>query len=102
MTQYQNYPTQGPYGAPAEHPQAQTVLILGIVGLFFTPLAFVAWIIGGRAKKEIAAGAPYTWSGGLQIGYIIGLVVSILAIIGLIIGAIFFVIFLSTAVLMPS
>lgn len=90
MSQY----PQAPYGGYApmntEHPQAQTVLILGIVSLFVAPLGFVAWYMGGKAKKQIAAGAPYRWGGGLQIGYIIGMIVSILAIVGVVLWILMF------------
>ena len=42
MSQYPQGP-QGPYSPmKSEHPQAQTVLILGIVSLFVAPLGFVA------------------------------------------------------------
>ncbi len=51
----------GAYGQQPEHPQSQTVLILGIVGIFTGVCAFVAWYMGGQAKKEIEAGAPYQW-----------------------------------------
>lgn len=91
------YPA-APYGARPEHPQAQTVLILGIVSLFVTPLAYVAWYMGGKAKKDIRAGAPYNWGGGLQIGYIIGVVVGTLAIISVVVGILFFLLFMTTSV----
>lgn len=85
MSQYPQYP-QGPYSPmKSEHPQAQTVLILGIVSLFVAPLGFVAWYMGGKAKKQIAAGAPYNWGGGIQIGYIIGIITGILFIVGAVI-----------------
>lgn len=71
-------------GAMHEHPQAQMTLIMGIVGFFFTPTAFVAWYLGGKAKKEIQAGAPYQWDGSLKIGYLIGKIISIIAIVSLV------------------
>lgn len=75
---------QGPYynAVPQEHPQANTVLILGILGFFVPVVQFVAWYLGGNAKKEIEAGAPYQWGGSLMIGYWLGKVMSILAIAG--------------------
>ena len=80
-----NYGPQGYYGgALAEHPQAQTVLILGIVGIFVPVLSFIAWYMGGKAKKEIEAGTPYSWSGGLKIGYLIGLIVSIITLVSIV------------------
>ena len=53
-------PYQQPYGyqQTVEHPQAQTVFILGIVGIFVGIIPFIAWYLGAQAKKEIEAGAP--------------------------------------------
>ncbi len=77
---YQQQPGYGQQQAP-EHPQAQTVLILGIVGIFFGILSFVAWYMGGQAKKEIEAGAPYPWDGNIKIGYLLGKIFSIIWIV---------------------
>ncbi|WP_051214926.1 hypothetical protein [Granulicoccus phenolivorans] len=71
----------GAYGQQPEHPQSQTVLILGIVGIFTGVCAFVAWYMGGQAKKEIEAGAPYQWGGNLKTGYLLGKVFSIITIV---------------------
>ena len=73
------------YGAAGmggqEHPQTQTVFILGIVGIFVGVCAFIAWYMGGQAKKEIDAGAPYAWEGTkLKTGYMLGKVFSIIYI----------------------
>lgn len=76
----------GGYGQQGEHPQATTVLIMGIVSFFFSPLAFVAWYMGGNARKEIEAGAPYRFDGGLKVGYWIGKIIGILTIVGAIFG----------------
>ncbi|WP_051215320.1 hypothetical protein [Granulicoccus phenolivorans] len=82
---------QQPYAGQAygtgqlqEHPQAQTTFILGIVGIFVGICAFIAWYLGGKAKKEIAAGAPYQWGGNLKTGYLLGKIFSIIYIIGLV------------------
>ncbi|PIE20824.1 MAG: hypothetical protein CSA64_04480 [Arachnia propionica] len=77
---YGQQPGYGQQQAP-EHPQAQVVLILGIVGIFFGILSFVAWYMGGQAKKEIEAGAPYPWDGNLKIGYLLGKIFSIIWIV---------------------
>lgn len=69
--------------APAEHPQATVVLVLALVGfagVVVTP--FIAWYLGSKAKGEIERGAPYSYSGTLKIGHIIGMVLSILSIVG--------------------
>ena len=90
---YQQPPAQPGYGyqqpyygyqPPAEHPQAQTVFILGIVGIFVTIVPFIAWYLGGQAKKEIAAGAPYPFEGKIKTGYILGKVFGILQIVGIV------------------
>ncbi|WP_022909557.1 hypothetical protein [Aestuariimicrobium kwangyangense] len=79
----QNYvPQQQAYGARAEHPQGTAVLILAVLGFITGITQFIAWYMGGKAKKEIAAGAPYAFEGNLKTGYIIGKVLSIVAIVG--------------------
>jgi len=75
-------PYQQPYAyAPAEHPQAQTVFILGIVGIFVGIIPFIAWYLGAQAKKEIEAGAPYPFEGKLKTGYLLGKVFSIIYLV---------------------
>ncbi len=69
------------YAARPEHPQASTVLALGIVSLFVAILGPVAWYMGNQAKRECATGR-YAESGALNAGRIIGMIVSILMIIG--------------------
>ncbi len=79
-----------PYGAPSpygayggqivpEHPQATTVLVLGIVSLFFPLLGPVPWVMGGRARREIQESGGRL--GGLQsvtIGWVLGIVMTIM------------------------
>ena len=55
----------------------------GIVGIFVTIVPFIAWYLGGQAKKEIAAGAPYPFEGKIKTGYILGKVFGILQIVGI-------------------
>ena len=70
------------YGMTAEHPQTQTVFLLGIIGIFVGIVPFIAWYMGGQAKKEIDAGAPYQWDGSkLKTGYMLGKVFSIIYIV---------------------
>ena len=89
--------TPAPYGqgysaSAGDHPQGTTILVLGIVGIFFTICAPIAWYLGSRALKEIkASGATYNNQQQIVIGRTLGIIFSILAIIGLVIG-IFFVI----------
>ena len=88
-----------PYGALPEHPQGTTILVLGIVGLFVTICAPIAWYMGSKAQKEIAAsGVRYANEQNINIGKILGMVLTILAIIGLAIGIIFIVIAVIAAV----
>ncbi len=76
-----------------EHPRAQAVLILSIIGVVFGGLtgmfigtlfgglfSYIAWLIGALAKKEIEQGAEYLWGGNLQIGYWIAKISSIVFI----------------------
>ncbi len=104
---YQQPPAQPGYGyqqpyygyqPPAEHPQAQTVFILGIVGIFTGILSFVAWYLGSEAKKEIEAGAPYPFEGKLKTGYLLGKILSIISLasagLGLLLLIIYFVMML--------
>ncbi len=69
-----------------EHPRAQVVLVLSIVGLFFSVfvvglLSYIAWYLGAQARKEIEQGAPYLWGGSLQAGYWIAKISSIILIV---------------------
>ncbi len=82
---YGQQPSYG-YQAPAEHPQAQMVFILGIVGIFVTIVPFIAWYLGGPAKTEIAARAPYPAERKFKTGYILGKVIGILQIVGIVLA----------------
>lgn len=96
----QQGPYQQPYGAPrpygygpVEHPQAQMVFILGIVGIFTGVVSFVAWYMGGQAKKEIEAGAPFPFEGNLKTGYTLGKVFSIIYIVLFGLGIVFWILY---------
>ena len=72
-------PYNQPYGAPPEHPQGTMILVLGIVGIFTAVCAPIAWVLGSKAKKEIAAsGIHYSNEQNVNIGRILGMVFSIL------------------------
>ena len=82
--QQQGFPQGGYPGGQMQpqHPNATTVLILGLIGLFFFPLlAPIAWFIGGKARKEVKAGI-YAAGGGLTAGYIMGVIGTIFLILG--------------------
>ena len=68
--------------ATIEHPKAQTVFILSIVGIFVGICAPIAWYMGVQTKKEIAA-QPGQWSteGNLKTGTLIGKIFTILYIV---------------------
>jgi hypothetical protein len=67
-----------------EHPKAQTVFILSIVGIFVAICSPIAWYMGVQAKKEIAASGQYAFAGNLKTGTTIGKVFTILWIIGIV------------------
>ena len=82
-----------PYGTLPEHPQGTTILVLGIVGIFVTICAPIAWYLGAKAKKEIASsGIHYANEQNINIGRILGIVFTVLAIIGIVIGIVAFII----------
>lgn len=83
------------YGAPQwapDHPQATTVLILGILGITLCQvIAPFAWVKGSRVRGEIdAAGGRYGGRSQAQIGYVLGIVGSVL--LGLyVVGFLFYI-----------
>jgi len=90
---YGNYPPN-PYGAPPygfvapDHPQAVTVLILGIVSVavcgFVAPFA---WVMGNRVVREIdASNGQLGGRSQAQVGRIIGMVYTLLIGVALVIG----------------
>lgn len=87
------YYSYTPYTLP-EHPQAQIVFILGIVGIFTGIPAFIAWYMGAQARREIAAGAPYRWEGNLKTGYLLGKIFGILGIVGVALAIVFWVLYI--------
>jgi hypothetical protein len=93
-----------PYGQPyqmvaPEHPQGTTILVLGIVGLFFTICAPIAWFMGSKALKEAkASGINYSNEQQLVIGRVLGMVITIIALVALVFFIVFFIIIAITAV----
>lgn len=91
-------PPGQPYGGPGfgfrpKHPQATTALVLGILGIVFCGvLAPFAWVIGGRAVKEIDANpAAFDGRGEANAGRILGIVGTVLLIVGVIVAVIYVV-----------
>ncbi|MBB5914135.1 hypothetical protein BJY24_003002 [Nocardia transvalensis] len=86
-----NYPPPPPqygYGyspyQPPEHPQATTVLVLGIVSLLCGLVGPFAWVMGKRTLTEID-NSPGMYGGrtNVQVGYILGIVSTVLVGLGL-------------------
>jgi len=100
---------QVPYGAPhypgtygpvlPDHPQATTVLVLGIVGAavcgFVAP---VAWVMGNRVVKEIdASNGTLGGRSTANVGRILGIVWTALLVLVAAAGVLGLVVFLLTA-----
>ncbi|MEZ5091303.1 DUF4190 domain-containing protein [Nocardioides sp.] len=86
------------YQPVPNHPQATTVLVLGIVGLVVCGVAApFAWVMGNRVVAEIDA-SPGAYGGRDQanIGRILGIVGSVLIILG-ILALILFVVLVAVA-----
>ena len=66
--------------APPRHPQATTVLVLGILGIVACGvLAPIAWYMGSKAMAEIdATPGAYSGEGEVRTGRILGIVGSVL------------------------
>lgn len=85
----QPYPPPGgaPYAyAPPDHPQATLVLVLGILGLALCQvLGPVAWVMGHRARREIAASGG-TVGGHTQVtvGWALGIVATVLLVLSIV------------------
>jgi small-conductance mechanosensitive channel len=86
---YEQYPgnNPAPYGgqpygmAPQEHPQATTVFVLGIVGIFVGICAPIAWVLGNRTLAEMrASGVQYSNESQVKTGRILGKVFTIIYI----------------------
>lgn len=74
------YPQQLVMGRP-EHPQATTVLVLGILGFVVAGvLGPVAWYMGNKALKECETGM-YAVTDQLRVGRVLGIVCTILLIV---------------------
>ncbi|HET9301318.1 MAG TPA: hypothetical protein VFO20_00935 [Propionibacteriaceae bacterium] len=76
---------QQPYGAPQqEHPQGTLILIFGILGIFITIFAPIAWYLGNKAKKDIqASGIHYTNEQNISVGRMLGKIFTIIALVSI-------------------
>jgi hypothetical protein len=88
-----------PYGAPPqEHPQGTMILIFGILGIFITIFAPIAWYLGNKARAEIqASGVHYTNEQNISVGRILGKVFTIIAIVSIALVIIFWIIIAAIA-----
>ena len=77
---------QQPYGAPPqEHPQGTLILIFGILGIFITIFAPIAWYLGNKAKKDIqTSGIQYSNEQNNSIGRMLGKIFTIIAIVSIV------------------
>jgi uncharacterized membrane protein YjgN (DUF898 family) len=94
MTQ-QPPPYGGPgYGYPPpqpQHPQAVTVLVLGILGIVVCGLCGpFAWAMGNRVEREIAASGG-AWGGSTEvtIGKVLGIVATAILAVTLVFVVVF-------------
>ena len=98
--QYPVMPYQQPMGRP-EHPQATTILILGILGIVAAGiLGPIAWYMGNKAMRECASGM-YAVTDQLKAGRILGIIGTVLLIVGAvgaIIALVAFFLFVQTVV----
>ena len=74
------YPPQGYRWAPQDHPQAMTVLVLGILSLTVCQLLGpVVWTMGHNALQDIDANpSSYANRGTVFAGYICGIIATCL------------------------
>lgn len=80
-----------PYRAP-DHPQTNTVLVLGILSFFCAVVGPVAWVMGRRALREIdASNGMVGGRSQVQVGYIIGIVTTLLTAVSLVLVVFWFV-----------
>lgn len=89
-------PGQVPYGYPVvtpDHPQATTVLVLGIIGIVACSLTGpFAWVMGNRVIREIDANPQhYGGRSNANIGRILGIVATALMGVALLVVVLAFV-----------
>jgi hypothetical protein len=89
--QQSHIPYGQPYGTPPqEHPQGTLILIFGILGIFVTIFAPIAWYLGNKAKQDIqASGFQYSNEQNISIGRMLGKIFTIIAIVTIVLVIIF-------------
>jgi hypothetical protein len=86
---------QQPYTMPPmqEHPQGTMILIFGILGIFITIFAPIAWYLGNKAKKDVqTSGVQYSNEQNISIGRMLGKVFTIIAIVSIVLVIIFWIV----------
>jgi hypothetical protein len=88
------------YGAPPqEHPQGTLILVFGILGIFITIFAPIAWYMGNKAKREIqASGIRYSNEQNVSIGRMLGKIFTIIALISIALSIIITIIVVAVGV----
>jgi hypothetical protein len=70
---------------PQEHPQGTLILIFGILGIFITIFAPIAWYLGNKAKRDVqTSGIQYSNEQNISIGRMLGKIFTIIAIISIV------------------
>jgi hypothetical protein len=84
--QQSHMPYGQPYGTPPqEHPQGTLILIFGILGIFITIFAPIAWYLGNKAKQDIrASGFQYSNEQNISVGRMLGKVFTIIALVSIV------------------
>ena len=84
------------YGVAAqEHPQGTMIFVLGIIGIFVGVCAPIAWYLGNKTLREIAAaGATYTNESQIKTGRMLGKVFTIIYIVFIVLYIVFAVVVL--------
>ncbi|MFT4218111.1 MAG: DUF4190 domain-containing protein [Micropruina sp.] len=76
-----------PYHEPAEHPNAISALVLGVLGIVTLFVAFpflspVAWYLGAKARRDMRLQpGRYRRSGALTTGYVLGIIGTLIALV---------------------
>jgi hypothetical protein len=86
---------QQPYTMPPmqEHPQGTMILIFGILGIFITIFAPIAWYLGNKAKKDVqTSGIQYSNEQNISVGRMLGKVFTIIAIVSIVLVIIFWIV----------
>ena len=89
MTRVSYPPPPPPYGyapyRPPDHPQANTILVLGILSFFCGLVGPFAWMMGRQALRDIdTSGGMIGGRSNVQVGYIIGIATSLLTAFSLV------------------